>query len=237
MTTDTVKTDIIISIHPKHVKNIVSRAKDHEYRKYLIPTSVRRMWIYKTSPLSAIKYVALISNGKRPGEVANNEGLRNKEFNDGKLEHLAKYAYEILELYTLPEVLPLAKLITNGWLKGPPQKFCYAKRQMVETTDCLEKKFVSTSAIVQAGVIQSISSATLPLPPKEKGSDGDGSHKRTYDAFMSAGKIALYLSMSGSSPAMQRRQTGLSARTIRTIAWAQSGKRSRRQVARQVKED
>ena len=199
MTTDTVKTNIIISIHLKHVKNIVSRVKDHEYRKYLIPTSVRRMWIYETSPLSAIKYVALISNRKRPGEVANNEGLRNKEFNDRKLEHLAKYAYEILELYALPEVFPLAKLITNGWLKGPPQKFCYAKRQMVERTDRLEKKVVFTSAIVQAGAIQFTNSATLPLPRKEKGP------KRTYDAFRAEGKITDQLFTSRGSPAMQRR--------------------------------
>jgi predicted transcriptional regulator len=127
----TVRTDIIIAIHPKHVSNIVSRVKDHEYRKYLIPSSVLRIWIYETSPASAIKYVAQISPGKRPGEITNSLGLRNAEFNEGKLEHIVKYAYEIQNLLATPSPWTLQDLKAKGWLNGPPQKYCYVKESMM----------------------------------------------------------------------------------------------------------
>jgi hypothetical protein len=132
MAPNTVKTDIIIAIRPQHVANIVRRVKNHEYRKYLIPYSVERLWIYETSPASAIKYVATISHGKRPGEVAEDGGLRNAEFNEGKLEHIAKYAYEIRILEALETALTIHDLKSRGWLGGPPQKYCYVRESMIK---------------------------------------------------------------------------------------------------------
>ena len=41
---NTVKTDIVISIRSEHMEKIVSRAKDHEFRKYLINKTIKRMW-------------------------------------------------------------------------------------------------------------------------------------------------------------------------------------------------
>jgi predicted transcriptional regulator len=126
-----VRTDIVIAIRPQHVANIASGIKDHEYRKYLLPHAVRRFWIYETSPTSAITYVATVSHGKQPGEIANEQGLRNKEFNEGKLTHLAKYAYEILDLKKLDSPLKLQDFVAKGWLGGPPQKYCYIKDAMM----------------------------------------------------------------------------------------------------------
>lgn len=37
------RTDIFISIHPRHVANIVARVKNHEFRKYLLPPDVCRL--------------------------------------------------------------------------------------------------------------------------------------------------------------------------------------------------
>lgn len=122
------RTDIIIAIQPQHVANIVSRVKDHEFRKYLIPRSVRRFWIYETSPASAIKYVAEVSTGKRPGEITDTKGLRNLDFNEGRSE--AKYAYEIMKLVLLDTCITLDDLKTREWLNGPPQKYCYVKQEM-----------------------------------------------------------------------------------------------------------
>lgn len=39
-----VKTDIVISIKTEHMENIVSRVKNHEFRKYNISTNIERMW-------------------------------------------------------------------------------------------------------------------------------------------------------------------------------------------------
>jgi hypothetical protein len=132
-----VKSDIVIAIHSQHVQSIVSRVKDHEYRKYLLPESVKRMWIYETSPTSAITHIAHISAGKQPGQVNNEHGLRNAEFNAGELDHLAKYAYEILDLRALPEPWTLQLLKTNGWLNGAPQKYCDVKQAMVDALEDL----------------------------------------------------------------------------------------------------
>lgn len=42
--TASVKTDIVISIKAEHMENIVSRVKNHEFRKYNISTNIERMW-------------------------------------------------------------------------------------------------------------------------------------------------------------------------------------------------
>ncbi|KAH6973813.1 hypothetical protein BKA56DRAFT_526295, partial [Ilyonectria sp. MPI-CAGE-AT-0026] len=124
------KSDILISIHPQHVANIVSRIKNHEFRNYLLPAEVRRLWIYETSPASSVKYVATISAGKRPGEIQDPAGLRNDEFDEGRLERRVKYAYEIHKLEALEAPISLSDLKQNGWLNGPPQKYCYVKQSM-----------------------------------------------------------------------------------------------------------
>ena len=38
------KEDILISIKPIHMNNIVERTKNHEFRKYFINKTVQRMW-------------------------------------------------------------------------------------------------------------------------------------------------------------------------------------------------
>jgi len=96
----TPKTDIIISIHPKHVLNIINRSKNHEYRTYLLPATIEKIWIYQTAPISAITHVARISPGKLPGEITNLDGENNEDFNEGKL---GGYAYEILGLWEVKE--------------------------------------------------------------------------------------------------------------------------------------
>lgn len=88
--------DIFMSIKPEHISNIAICAKNHEYRRYLLPSSVRRIWFYTTAPISRIEYVARISHGKLPGEVPEDGGIGNEDFNAGK--KVSKYGYEILDL-------------------------------------------------------------------------------------------------------------------------------------------
>jgi predicted transcriptional regulator len=132
MTSAKTKTDIIISIHPPHVANIASRAKDHEFRKYLIPPPVARLWIYETRPTSAITYVATISAGKKPGEIVNERGLRNAEFNRGDPGLDATYAYEITRLQRLETPITLDDMKARKWLNGAPQKYCYVNEAMAK---------------------------------------------------------------------------------------------------------
>lgn len=87
------------------------------------------MWIYETSPVSAITRIATISHGKRRGEVRDPTGLRNDEFDKGDVNDV-KFAYEILKLEKLEQPITLAQLKREGWLKGPPQKYCFVRGPM-----------------------------------------------------------------------------------------------------------
>jgi hypothetical protein len=124
------KSDIIISIHPKYVADIVGRTKDHEFRTYMIPNQVKRMWIYETAPSSSIKYMASISAAKKPGQISNLRGMGNREFNAGGVEYY--YAYEIFQVYSLADPLPLTTLKAKGWIKGPPQKYLYVQPMVLD---------------------------------------------------------------------------------------------------------
>ena len=145
MAETTPERDLILSIHPQHVANIVNRVKNHEFRNYLLPVSVKRLWIYETSPASSIRYVATISHGKRPGEIRDPKGLRNDEFDRGDLEGRVKYAYEILKLEELPEPYSLTALKSNGWLGGAPQKYCFVKPAMATALNTTSLRLVFDS--------------------------------------------------------------------------------------------
>jgi hypothetical protein len=145
MAETTPEPDLILSIHPQHVANIVTRVKNHEFRNYLLPVSVKRLWIYETSPASSIRYVATISHGKRPGEIRDPKGLRNDEFDRGDLEGRVKYAYEILKLEELPKPYSLTTLKSNGWLGGAPQKYCFVKPAMAAALSTTSLRLVFDS--------------------------------------------------------------------------------------------
>ncbi|PGH06875.1 hypothetical protein GX51_02120 [Blastomyces parvus] len=143
----TVKTgdkDIFMSIKPEHIDNIATRAKNHEYRRYLLPSSVRRIWFYTTRPVSRIEYVAHISRGKVPGQVPEDGGIGNADFNAGK--KVSKYAYEILDLWRLRQPISLNQAISNGFLKGPPQKYCWVPVALLDSCPMEEQEHIISRA-------------------------------------------------------------------------------------------
>ncbi|KAG4438860.1 hypothetical protein IFR05_005649 [Cadophora sp. M221] len=115
----TAESDVFVSIHPAHLTNIVSGAKNHEFRNWSFALPVCRIWIYETQPTSMLKYMAEIGPAKRPGELTDANGLGNVDFN-GKASTWR--AYEILQVYELADPRPLAQLKEDGWLKAPPSK-------------------------------------------------------------------------------------------------------------------
>lgn len=64
-TSDKILTDVLLAIKPVHLANIISREKNHEYRKYRLADDVTRLWLYETSEggtgRSSITYVLVIS--------------------------------------------------------------------------------------------------------------------------------------------------------------------------------
>ena len=123
------RSDIFISIHPEHVAKIVNGTKDHEFRTWKIPSTVSRIWIYVTKPESMLRYMACIGPAKTPGEIEDETGVGNAEFNKGKKR--SGYAYEIVELYELNNPVPLKKMKSNGWVDAAPQKYTYVPPAVV----------------------------------------------------------------------------------------------------------
>ncbi|KAK0120026.1 hypothetical protein ONS95_011440 [Cadophora gregata] len=115
----TAESDVFVSMHPAHVTNIVSGAKNHEFRNWAFALHVRRIWIYEMKPTSMLKYMAEIGPAKKPGELADDMGLGNVDFNK---KASTWRAYEILQVYQLADPKHLPELKENGWLKAPPSK-------------------------------------------------------------------------------------------------------------------
>ncbi|POS80223.1 hypothetical protein DHEL01_v201382 [Diaporthe helianthi] len=117
------RSDIIISIHPEQVEQIVEGQKTHEFRNYRIPQTVSRIWIYLTRPVCALKYMATISVAKQPGEISHEDpGIGNVEFNEGKG---SQFAYELKQVYELNNPASLARMKENGWVEEAPAKYVY----------------------------------------------------------------------------------------------------------------
>ncbi|KAI1424051.1 hypothetical protein F5Y12DRAFT_494970 [Xylaria sp. FL1777] len=115
--------DIMVSLHPEHIARIVDRTKNHEFRVWKIPQQVSRVWVYITKPESQLRYMCLFSEPKTPGEIEDENGIGNAEFNQGK--KTAKFAYEILQVYELNNPVSLDEMKRKGWVAGAPQKYTY----------------------------------------------------------------------------------------------------------------
>ncbi|KAI2615754.1 hypothetical protein GGS26DRAFT_579271 [Hypomontagnella submonticulosa] len=116
----TPNSDIMVSLHPEPLENILNGTKNHEFRSWKIPSSVNRVWLYSTKPHSELKYMCQLSEAKVPGEIEDEEGVGNAEFNLG---HGSKFAYEILQVYELNDPVSLEEMKDKGWLAAPPQKY------------------------------------------------------------------------------------------------------------------
>jgi len=138
------RTDLIMSIKPEHINSIASQVKNHEYRNYLLPSTVSCIWLYTSAPAQEIRYVATVGPGKRPGEVEEDGGLGNEDFNAGRMAF--KFGYKILELRELQQPLSLLMLKSSRYLKGPPQKYCWAPQSMIAENSLNEQKLLFTEA-------------------------------------------------------------------------------------------
>ncbi|KAI0439690.1 hypothetical protein F4803DRAFT_29214 [Xylaria telfairii] len=115
--------DIMVSLHPEHIAKIVDRTKNHEFRAWKIPQQVSRIWVYITRPESELRYMCLFGGPKMPGEIEDEKGIGNVEFNQGR--GVAKFAYEILQVYELNNPVSLDEMKRKGWVAGAPQKYTY----------------------------------------------------------------------------------------------------------------
>ncbi|EQL28516.1 hypothetical protein BDBG_09038 [Blastomyces gilchristii SLH14081] len=118
-----------------------------------------------TRPISRIEYVAHISRGKVPCQVPEDGGIGNADFNAGK--KVSKYAYEILDLWRLKQPISLKLAISNGLLKGPPQKYCCVPLALLESCPMDTQEHIISRAPQETPVEGEMKDYVLPEESKE----------------------------------------------------------------------
>lgn len=116
--------DVVISIKPKFVDLIKNGQKNYEFRKYIPKKGVNRLWIYTSSPIRSLEYVAEIDNIVTYPEHIIEEGFGNEDFNNGLKQ--SKYAYHIKHLYHFKKPLKLEQLRFEFGFTAP-QSYFYLK--------------------------------------------------------------------------------------------------------------
>ncbi|KAK0739071.1 hypothetical protein B0T21DRAFT_361885 [Apiosordaria backusii] len=116
--------DIVISVDPEIVNEIVEGRRDHEFREYRFPPQVLRVWMLATDPINEIKYMAVIGPAKQPGEIDGDSGYKgNAEFN--RAETKFKFAHELVQVYRLNNPVPLEDMDEHGMGKTAPVRWKY----------------------------------------------------------------------------------------------------------------
>jgi hypothetical protein len=126
---------VLISIKPEFTNLIETKEKNYEFRNYLI-SNLDEMIIYE-SISSKIKYIMKV--GKPicyPDKILEN-GIGNKEFNEGKKY---KYAYPIISLKKLDIPISLTEM-KSKYNASVPQKYVYMNKYPLLESALENKKY------------------------------------------------------------------------------------------------
>ncbi|KLU87930.1 hypothetical protein MAPG_06920 [Magnaporthiopsis poae ATCC 64411] len=118
------KSDVVVTMHPSRVKEVVDGMRNHDFRTTRFPRSVVRLWIYVGRPAQELRYMATLGPARTKGQIDPNTGLGNAEFNDGKrmAGGVAKFAYELVQVYELSNPVSLDRMRENGWTEGQDER-------------------------------------------------------------------------------------------------------------------
>ena len=114
-------TDVVVSIHPKFTNLIKTREKNYEFRKYLPKRGVDKLWIYNSSPVCSLEYLAVIDKVVEFPQKITENGFGNDDFNNGLKK--SRFAYHIKHLYKLTYPLPLDRLKREFNFSAPQSYF------------------------------------------------------------------------------------------------------------------
>ncbi len=130
---------IYISIKPEHIQRIVTGEKNYEFRKYLPKREFNKLYVYVTSSVSVLKYIIIVGDIIKYPDQIEEDGYGNKEFNFGN--KIAKYAYQIKEVYKLDNPIELT-ILRNNYGFVAPQGYVYDDKylELTEYINSLEIK-------------------------------------------------------------------------------------------------
>ncbi|KAF2813385.1 uncharacterized protein BDZ99DRAFT_349449, partial [Mytilinidion resinicola] len=128
--------DVILAIQEPYMNQIVDGSKTYEFRKYLLKTTIERIWFYRISPHSSIEYVCEIepARTRMPGdEPLPEDGLGNLEYNTRHKDYDGyDYAYKIKSVYHLETPITLDDLKNEHGITAAPRGLIYAPKSMTD---------------------------------------------------------------------------------------------------------
>ncbi|KAL8284330.1 hypothetical protein RB597_001581 [Gaeumannomyces tritici] len=118
------RSDVVVTMHPSRVQEVVEGMRNHEFRATRFPRSVVRTWIYVGRPAQELRYMATLGPSRTMGQIDPNTGLGNAEFNEGKrmAGGVAKFAYELVQVYELSNPVSLDRMRESGWTEGQDER-------------------------------------------------------------------------------------------------------------------
>lgn len=126
------------------MQQIVLRLKNHEFRKRLYPSSIRRIWFYETAPIPIITYICEIgptcvrtrpaqgpAQSSVPAPVLADDGIGNNEFNEYQPDWEGyDYAYPIISCWRIREPISLGRMKERYGLGGAPRGMVCVPQRM-----------------------------------------------------------------------------------------------------------
>lgn len=117
-------TDLLLSIHQKHIDNIASGQKNYEFRDYRPKEDFRAIWIYATKPTGAITHVMEVDEIVQYPTKIKSEGIGNQAFNQ---RNKTTFAYHIDTFTELQHQISLETM--REFDVYPPQQLRYIKEE------------------------------------------------------------------------------------------------------------
>lgn len=127
------KLNVLISIKPKYVQEILSLHKKFEYRKLIFRKDIDKVYIYSTSPEQKIvgyfKYEGYIKG--TPQKIWERTEKLSGIDKDSYFEYFTKsayaYAIKIGQVYAFENPIDPKEIITNF---NPPQSYMYLEGEI-----------------------------------------------------------------------------------------------------------
>jgi len=130
------RTDVILPMTDNYMQQIIRGEKNYEFRRYLIASSVQRVWFYLNAPFSHIGYICEIdpARTRKEGDVPLIEdGSGNKEFNERHQDWDGyDFAYRVRSVYKLRRPIGLQEFKLRYGVKGPPRGLVYVPDSLLK---------------------------------------------------------------------------------------------------------
>lgn len=138
--------DVILPMQDPYMTQIIEGTKTHEFRKYRLKPSVKRIWFYRTAPHSSITHVCETqpARTRNPGDPPiEDDGLGNAEFNSRHEDWDGwDFAYRIVAVWELWRPITLGEMKEVHGLRLAPRGLVYLPASIDSSVDWGQQRLV-----------------------------------------------------------------------------------------------